>query len=755
MENPEITLSEYWRIIRKRKWTIISVFITVFLSTVIFTKLQTPVYHSAIEIKIEKQQPLLADSTTGALTVQTGAALNLATEIRLIKSLPVLRKVVEKIEVLPPTGEERENAIHSIALQYQKNVQADQIADTNIINIQVFSNDPQTATLMASAIADVYIVENIEGRKKQLKAMIEFIDKQLTAYKKSLADQESDLQKFKQNEKVFEVTPDIKATLDRSTIEGTFEFETEMLKIDSDLKKLKKVLQNKSETNMGQIISEKNLSENYIFVGLKRRLLELEFERFLLLIDYTERHPDVVIKNQIIGNIKEKIVIMLKNFSSIPITLEVETDLALYIKKLFLETRREVLYRIVNRFYGDSGSLSSNQLQYVRLKRNVDRLLNSYDNFLNKRTEARLDLSKVIDDVVTVVSPATKPETPIKPNARVNYLVATAVGILLGILIAFLKESVDTSVSTISDVEQDLKLNILGIVPHMKKEEVLTGKEDLPEGHITKKMILQRARLVTITSPKSWHSESIKMIRTNLMQLNKNKNIKCVLFTSSDKQEGKSTMVTNLALSIAQLGKKIILVGGNMRRPTVYKIFGLNREPGLSDVLMGNTKWKNVVNTSTDILTGGLNVDQLLHMPGIDNLSVLTCGRPVDNVSELLNSKDLDLLLKELRSEFDIIIMDCSPVMAVPDAITLSDKVDGMVLIYKVGHTPKDVLKMAKNNLTHANANILGVVLNDIKTEAQVGYSAYYYRYYSETGSKPQKKPTPPSKSGNKNIFNI
>ena len=108
-------------------------------------------------------------------------------------------------------------------------------------------------------------------------------------------------------------------------------------------------------------------------------------------------------------------------------------------------------------------------------------------------------------------------------------------------------------------------------------------------------------------------------------------------------------------VSMAQLGKKTLLLGANMRRPTDYKIFGLTREPGLSDVLMGNKTWKDVVNTSVDILIGGFNVDDLLLMPGINNLSIITTGRPVDNVSELLNSKALDLLLNELKNHFDLL----------------------------------------------------------------------------------------------------
>ena len=256
---------------------------------------------------------------------------------------------------------------------------------------------------MATAIADVYGVENINGRKKQNQALIDYIDQQLEEYRKQLAQQESQLQKFNQNEKVFEVTPKVKATLDRMTIQGTFDFESQMIQIDSELKAFEDAASSAETKNIFDKMTADD-TDNYIFIGLKRRLLELEFQRFLLLIDYTEKHPAVIAQDKIITEVKTKIVNELKSSLHRQETPELDNDLALAVKKLFLQTRKEVLYRIVNKFYGDSGSLSSNQVEYLGLKRNVDRLLTSYDGLVQQRDEARLNLAKVIDDVVMVVS---------------------------------------------------------------------------------------------------------------------------------------------------------------------------------------------------------------------------------------------------------------------------------------------------------------------------------------------------------------
>jgi len=739
MENTEVTLSEYWRIIRKRKGTVFFVFFMVMVSTVFFTKMQTPVYQATLEMRIEKNQPLNALDSSGGDAQQFWAfssGENLATEVRLIKSLPVLEKVVEKMEVLPSSPEDRAKMIHVLSGEYQGRITVEQIEGTNIVKIKVLSNDGQDAALMAQAIADVYIVENVESRKRRARALIDYIDQQLVEHTEQIAREEEEMQNFNQNEKVFEVVPSVKEALDRMTMEGTFEFEARLIAIRSELKEIDAILGAMEPNGLSGILTEDAWVKNFIFVGLKRRLLEMDFERFLLLIDYTEQHPRVVAKGEDIAEVKNKIANMVKSISTVERTEETEEQMAYILKKLFAENRSEVLYRIINGFYGDSNSLSTNQLRYVRLKRNTDRLLGAYNKLSEQKQEVKLSLAKVIDDVVTVVSPAVAPKYPIKPNAMNNYMVSSVIGFLLGIMFCFLRESLDSSISTIADVEQELNLSMLGIIPHMSRDEVLQGRELEGANEVDRKLELQKARLVTITSPKSWPAESIKMFRTNLMQLMKTHNLKSILFTSSDKQEGKSTIVTNIALSLAHLGKKTVLIGSNMRRPTAYKIFGLTRGPGLSDILMGNISWKEAVRTATDILTGGLNIDDLLQMPGIDNLNIIPCGRRVENISEILNSKAFDSLLAELKQNYDAIIIDCSPVMAVPDAVTLCDKVDGLVLVYKVGHTPKDILSRCKSNLLKANANILGVVLNDIRTSAQVGYSAYYYRYYDESSEE-------------------
>ncbi len=726
----EIPLSEYWRIIRKRRITVFLVFLAVVFSTMMFTRFQTPVYEASIELKVENLMPLGADFKAGAVDAG-GKSPDMGTELRLFKSLNVLSKVAEKVEVLPVDPDERQQALHARALEYQGRIRVEQIPDTSIIVIYTTANTPQQAQLLASAVADVYMMENTHGKKKQLEAVLAYVDGQLTDYKKQIEDVESVLLKFKQDEKVFQVTPDVKASLDRLTVERTFDFEGRMLAIDGDLKSLTQMIDEKKADGTLKFVTPERLADDFIFTGLKRRLQQLEFERFLLLIDYTERHPVVVEKDRVIADTKIRIVDMIKSHAPQAFDAQAEADVALVLKKLFMESQREVLFRIINKYYSDGESLSSNQREYVKATREQERLMGAYNTLLNNRQEAKLSLASTDSQSVTVVSAANANREPISPKVKINFLVSLVVGLILGMTACFLQESMDATVSTIADVEHKLGLSVLGIIPIMKADDVVLVNEGGVEREVPK-----IDNLVTFYDPRSSTAQSFKILRANLLQVLKNAGYKVVLFTSSEQQEGKSTVIANVAISMAQLGKKTVLVECNLRRPTLFKRLGLKREPGVTDILLGKMAWKDAANGATDIIAGGLDVDKILKMPGLDNLRVITAGHAIDNISEVLNSRFFDAFINELRAEFDIVLIDCPPVLPVPDAATLTSRVDGIVMVYKVGKTSKDVLRMAKSRLEHAHARIFGVVLNQIKTEEQVGASAYHFKEYVEAKPK-------------------
>ena len=215
----------------------------------------------------------------------------------------------------------------------------------------------------------------------------------------------------------------------------------------------------------------------------------------------------------------------------------------------------------------------------------------------------------------------------------------------------------------------------------------------------------EHKRLVVEQKPKSLESEAYKTLRTDIQYSSFNKELRTMLITSSEKEEGKSTISGNLALSFAQNDKKIILVDCDLRRPSIHKKFEISNLIGLSEVLIGKTSFEETVQKYND------------------NLDILSSGKIPPNPSEMLSSNAMTNLIEKLKEKYDIVILDSAPLQAVTDAQILATKVDGTILVVRAERTKKESVIEAKNRLDKVGANIIGTVLNAVRNDRE----KYYY----------------------------
>ncbi|MHC1682821.1 MAG: CpsD/CapB family tyrosine-protein kinase [Clostridiaceae bacterium] len=226
------------------------------------------------------------------------------------------------------------------------------------------------------------------------------------------------------------------------------------------------------------------------------------------------------------------------------------------------------------------------------------------------------------------------------------------------------------------------------------------------------------SRLITYLQPKSPISEAYRTLRTNIQFSSIDRKIKVIAITSSELSEGKSTILSNLAVTIAQSGKKVLILDCDLRKPSIHKIFRITNNIGFINVLSENLD-------VTDVIT---NIKE------VDGLSVLTSGIIPPNPSEVLDSKKAKDLIEELKESFDIILIDTPPVSVVTDASILSSYVDGVIIIASYGETDINVARETKLVLDKVNAPFLGVVLNKVPVSKRNFLGGYYYRYHKYYG---------------------
>lgn len=325
-----------------------------------------------------------------------------------------------------------------------------------------------------------------------------------------------------------------------------------------------------------------------------------------------------------------------------------------------------------------------------RLDSKVTQYQEIYSSLLQSYESVRLSEAQAVSSVVQV-EPASANSKPVKPKVMQNTLLAAVVGFLLAAGVIVTREAMDDTIKIPEDITRKFNLPILGVI---NQHDTV---DDNP---------------ITLSDPRSPTAEAYRTLRTNVSYTSVDKPLRMLLVTSSEPGEGKTTTICNLAVVLAQNGKKVIVADCDMRHPRVHTYFGLSNRVGMTSLF----------SQPSDLMKGARQSTKL------ENLSVVSTGALPPNPAELLGSQKMQAILATMRQNADIVLVDTPPVLAVTDAAVLAPSIDGVLLVVRPGKTRATALRQTLEQLNQVNAKVLGVVLNGVVSRGS--YYGYHYKYY-------------------------
>ena len=443
-------------------------------------------------------------------------------------------------------------------------------------------------------------------------------------------------------------------------------------------------------------------------LALKTELSALQKEEALLAESLGDRHPEMVRVRGQIRSTQEKIRGEIRN-----VARAAESE---YRTALAREARLQASLESVK---NEAQAANRKSIEYVALKREVETNRQLYQDLLTKTKQTGLE-TELKTTNIRVIEKAETPRRPVSPKKARNYQVAVILGLLVGIGLALGFEHMDNTFKTPEDVQEQLRLPFLGMVPDVGLKPTAAGR--IPQ---------------LVKSPNSAVADAYRVLRTNLIFSSApDAPGRVILVSSANPGEGKTTTVANLAVSLAQNGAKVLAVDADLRRPTLHQHFGVTKTPGLSDLIVGKSA-----------------ASQAIHSTKVKGLQVLPCGYLPPNPAELLGSPMMKQIVDALRAHYEWVLIDTPPILAMADTPVLCPLVDGVVLVIAAESASKPAVMRAVDQVQSVGGKIVGVVLNKVNLERNSYYYSQYYgeyyrSYYAESAAKGSSVEVAPRRTG-------
>jgi capsular exopolysaccharide synthesis family protein len=717
LQEEEIHLRDYWKVVVKRRNSVITFFSVLVVLVTIGTLTTTPVYRATTRVLIDRENQYMANINTMYADFYSEDYFN--TQYELIRSGAVAYKVVKNLGLQSnpdfnpaarkddrgalswffgmvknvfrttksvPEGRVPEDPLLVLAKQVQGNLRVEPVKNSRMVNISYEYHDPNMAATVANGVANAYVEQVLDIKMGTAKHAVEWMSKKIDEQKKLLEQSQRTLQEYMKDKDIVEL--ENKESITPQKLQS---LSSQLVMAESKRKETEALYNQVKDlsNNLAGALTVPAIAGDTVMQSLRSEEIKREKEVMEMSKKFGEKHPQMIRLREDLRAIREK---MSSESKRIITSMKNDYDLA--------RAKEAGLRNSLSQGKGEAMSLSEKSIQFGVLKREVESNQQIYDALLKRIKETSL-IEEVKSFNIYIVDRAEVPKGPVRPRRLLNVLFSMIVGLLGGVGIAFFLEYVDNTFKKPEDVEERLSLPLLGVIPSF-------AKPDLDE----------RMETITHTNQKSTVSETYRALRTSIL-LSTVEPAKSVVVTSSLEDEGKTTTATNLAITLAQMEKMVLLVDADLRKPKVHTLFGLDNSIGLSSFLARQV------------------VRDMIKTTQVPHLSIITSGPLPPNPSELLGSARMKEFLNIVTDKFDIVIFDTAPIITVTDTTILSDLVDGTVVVIRSSKTTFDVAKRGVKLLRDINAKILGVVLNNVDSQRE-GYR-YLYPYYYQYGPDKEK----------------
>ena len=703
-------LYDYLLILRKHQWLILAFLLTTVTIVSVATFRMKPVYVASAKIEIDKENTnILPFQGASPYDYEMDVDNYIETQSRILTSETLALETIRNMGLAGNpefSGGGGSDAIAAGTLKNKKlpseigaflgGLGVRRIPNTSLMEVSFESIDPQLAARILNAHLENYIEQNYKSRYEATADATKWLQSELDELSVRMRRSEDARIQYERNNQIWAV--DDKNDKSNVTTERLADLNKQLTDAQSDSLK-KQALYEFAKS--GDLDAVPQLRDNSVLQDMQRKHADLSIQYTDALNQYGPNFPKVQRLQVQMKALDEQ---MTRERKGIVAQLESEYREA--------KQHEELLSKALDEQKAEVNAMSEKMIQYNILKREAEANKTLYDSLETKLKEAQIS-SGLKSSNIRIVDPAMIPSTPSRPAKSRNIALAFLVGLVGGIGLALLREYLDNTVKTPDDVESLARLPSLAVVPAFGEEaSVRTGaaffKAASTNGH------QKRIELVAQHLPKSQMSEAFRALRTALLLSQPDHPPQVILVTSALPREGKTTAAANLAVTLAQLGDKTVLVDADLRKPGVGRLLnlGTGKYAGLSSYLAGVS--------SLDLVT--------VPHPAIPNLAAIPTGPLPPNPADLLSSHKMAEAISELRKGFKFVVIDSPPVMAATDAVILSVQADGVLLIVRSGETSKVAFTRTRDLLASVKCHLLGVVLNAVNPNAPDYY--YSYRYY-------------------------